>query len=147
MTHLRKTAMIAYGLATAIVLTFGFMYLLRSQFMPYHAVAVSRSWEQVDPAMQVLLVALMNVVAGGWIGSGVAIMAMLVFPFRSGQRWADFAIPVVGLIVSVNSLVVTLTVTAKSPATPPWIMAATGIGLLGIGFVLTAIDRTRKHKA
>jgi hypothetical protein len=42
----------------------GLVYLFRSQFMPCHAIAVGKTWTEIDPAFQILLLALIRVVGG-----------------------------------------------------------------------------------
>ena len=78
------SAWLAFGcylLAFFIVTLFAAAYLKRSDFMPYHGQAVDRPWAQIDPRMQVLLMALIRVVGAGWIalaGAGV-MLAWLIF--------------------------------------------------------------------
>jgi hypothetical protein len=138
-----RVSLILHLCATVILLSFGVVYLVRGEFMPYHAVAVSRSWAEVDPAMQVLLLALMKVTAGGWIASSLALLVILLIPFRSGQRWSFFAVPIVGSILGISSLLVTLRVRALTPANPPWIAAAVGLGLLLAASLVSVIEYRR----
>lgn len=42
-------AFICYALAALLSLVFGAIYLVRSQFMPYHEEAVGIPWQQLDP--------------------------------------------------------------------------------------------------
>ena len=78
------SAWLAFGcylLAFFIVCLFAAAYLKRSDFMPYHGQAVDRPWAQIDPRMQVLLMALIRVVGAAWIalaGAGV-MLAWLIF--------------------------------------------------------------------
>ncbi len=78
------SAWLAFGcylLAFFIVSLFAAAYLKRSDFMPYHGQAVDRPWAQIDPRMQVLLMALIRVVGAAWIalaGAGV-MLAWLIF--------------------------------------------------------------------
>ncbi len=46
-----------YLLAFFIVSLFAAAYLKRSDFMPYHAQAVGMSWAEIEPRMQMLLMA------------------------------------------------------------------------------------------
>lgn len=52
----------------AIWIVFGFVYLFKESFMPYHAVALSSSWEELNPAFQTLILALMRAAGGGFSG-------------------------------------------------------------------------------
>lgn len=122
-----KVSFFCHLIASFFLITFGLIYLFRSEFMPYHAVAVGKSWTEVDPAFQILFLALMKVTGGGFLASATAIIIMLFKAFRKGKRWSFWAIPVTGLIVSLSSLYVTLYVALNTPASPPWIAAAIGL--------------------
>ncbi len=131
---------IAFGchLVAALLLSiFGVVYLLRPEFMPYHADVVGRPWSAVEPAFQVLILALMRVVGGALLANALAIFILLFVPFRQGYRWACWAIPTIGLMASIPALLVTLYVAQNTPASPPWITVLVGILLLGLGLLLS----------
>ena len=107
--------------------------------MPYHAVAVGQSWTEVDPAFQVLILALMKVTGGGWLAAALAVGILLYIPFSTGVRWSYWAIPIIGLPASLSSLYVTIYVAHNTPASPPWIAAALGTILLIVGFILSML--------
>ena len=132
-----KVAFSCHLLALILLFAFGLIYLLRSEFMPYHAVAVGKSWTEVDPAFQILILALMKVTGGGFLASAFAIGIFLFKALRKRQRWSFWAIPVTGLIASLSSLYVTINVAVNTPASPPWIAAAMGTILLTVGFVFS----------
>ena len=140
----RTVAFCCHLLAALSLLIFALVYLFRSEFMPYHAVAVGQNWAEVDPAFQVLTLALMKVAGGGWLATALAVIILLLIPFRKGARWADWAIPVIGLPASVSSLYVTLYVAHHTPASPPWIAAALGTMLLIVGFICSILPTSKK---
>jgi hypothetical protein len=140
-----KVAFLCYLLALPFPLIFGLIYLFRSEFMPYHAVAVGQSWSEVDPAFQILILALMRATGGGLLVTACAIGALLFKPFRQGIRWAYWAIPVIGLISSLSSLYATVYVARSTPASPPWKAAALVTILLVIGFILSVIPKAKEH--
>ncbi len=88
--------------------------------MPYHAEALGRRWTEVDPALQILLKALMEVAGAGWIGIGVATLVLVAVPMRRGERWGRLLIPALFLIFYVPTLLATLAVLNQTPAAPPW---------------------------
>jgi hypothetical protein len=88
--------------------------------MPYHAEALSRGWGEVEPAMQVLILALMKVAGGGWFTVGVVILLLLAFPFRNDRKWAVYALPGVILMFYLPNLWATLLVLQHTPGNPPW---------------------------
>jgi hypothetical protein len=141
-----KIAFACYLLVTLMLVIFALVYLFRSEFMPYHAVAIGQNWREVEPPIQILIMALMKVTGGGWLAVALAIGIMLFIPFRNGMRWAYFAIPVIGLTTSLTTLFVTLYVTFNTPATPPWTSAAIATLLLVVGFIFSVLPAPKvKH--
>ena len=59
-----------------VSLVLGAIYLFRDSFMPYHAVALSKDWGELDPATQTLLKALLEVAAAGWLALGVLVLLL-----------------------------------------------------------------------
>jgi hypothetical protein len=131
-------AMLLIGIA-------GLIYLFRSQFMPYHAIAVGKTWAEVDSAFQILLLALIRVVGGAWIATALAMGILLFIPFRQGLRWARWAVPAIGLVAELPALYVTLSVTLNTPATPPWKTVVLIIALLVAGFILSLEPAKKKE--
>jgi hypothetical protein len=120
MSFRRTVAAAFYVINSLVSLVLGSTYLLRDSFMPYHADALERSWADVEPALQTLLGALMDVAGAGWIGIGVATLVLVAVPMRRGERWGRLLIPTLFLIFYVPTLFATLAVMNGTPATPPW---------------------------
>ena len=78
MKTLKTISFICYGLVALLGFVFAFIYLSRSEFMPYHADAVGMDWNEVDTNMQVLIIALMRVSGGGWLATSLSISFLLV---------------------------------------------------------------------
>jgi len=116
----RKIAATFYVINSLVSVGLGGMYLFRGSFMPYHAEALGRRWAEVEPALQTLLKALMEVAGAGWIGIGVATLILVAVPMRRGETWGRLLIPVLFLIFYVPTLLATLAVLNGTPATPPW---------------------------
>ncbi len=126
--HLLALLMIAFG---------GTLYLSRTQFMSYHAVALGKSWTDIDQPLQTLFLAGLKAGGGANLAIALAIGILLFIPFRQGLFWARWAIPVVGLASQMPVLYATLSVTLNTPATPPWIAVLFTIVLLIAGLVLS----------
>jgi hypothetical protein len=124
----------------------GLIYLFRSQFMPYHAIAVGKTWAEVAPAFQILLLALMRTVGGAWIATALAMGIVLFIPFRQGMRWARWAVPAIGLVAELPALYATLSVTLNTPGTEPWKGVVLIIVLLVAGFILS-LEPEKKGRA
>ena len=96
MSTMSKRMKVAFccHLLVVLYLTLGLIYLFRSEFMPYHAVAVGRSWSEVDSEIQILLLALIRALGGATFTAALSMGILLFIPFRQGIRWARWAIPV-----------------------------------------------------
>ena len=113
-----KLAAILYARIVSIGL--GAVYLFRESFMPYHAEALSRSWIELEPTLQALIGALMNVAGAGWVALGVATLVLVALPVRRGEQWARVLVPMLLLLFYIPTLFATLTVLRETPASPPW---------------------------
>lgn len=141
-----KITFSCYLLGLILLTVLALTYLFRSEFMPYHAVAVGRSWAEIDSSFQILISALMKVTGGGWLATAFAVGILLFIPFRKGMRWAYWAIPVIGLSTSLTSLYATIYVARNTPASPPWMAAALGTILLVIGFFFSVIPEAKAKR-
>jgi len=142
-----KKMKVAFGCHLLVLLSIGLwgvVYLFRTEFMPYHAIAVGKTWTQVDPAFQILLLALIRRVGGASIAIAMAMGILLFIPFRQGIRWARWAVPAVGLVAQLTALCVMLSVTLNTPATPPWKGVPLFMVLLVAGFILS-LEPEKKH--
>ena len=116
----RKMAAWIYTGIAIPSLVLGTIYLFRPTFMPYHAVALGKEWTELDAATQVLIKALMEVAAGGWLALGALLLLLVAFPIRRGERWARWTAPGATLLFYVPTLLATLSVLQQTPASPPW---------------------------
>ncbi len=133
-----KLAAILYVMDGIISIGLGAIYLFRGSFMPYHAEALSRSWDDVEPALQSLIVALMNVAGAGWIALGVATLVLVALPVRRGERWARVLVPMLLLLFYIPTLLATLTVLRETPGSPPWFGNAVACLMAVAAFLLDA---------
>jgi hypothetical protein len=107
--------------------------------MPYHRAALSTPWEKLEKPFQALLLGLMKVAGGGFLVSGLSVGIMTLFPFRAGEVWARFAIPIVGLTMALPTLYATILVRRQTPATPPVATTMITIALISVGFALSMV--------
>jgi hypothetical protein len=132
-------ATVCYALAVLVAMAFGLLYLTRSRFMPYHSDALQLGWDELDSQLQALLLALMRGVGGGWLAVSLSVAFLLLFPFRAGETWARYAIPLVGLAAALPSLYAALYVRSKTPASPPVSLVVVAILLLIVGFFISLV--------
>jgi hypothetical protein len=137
---------LAFGchlLAAAASAVMGVWYLGSSQFQGYHGDAAGAEWEQLDVGVQVLVRALMNVAGGGWLAAAVAVAWLLAVPWRRGERWAEWAVPTVGLAAWAPTTWATIEVTARTEAIAPWYGAFAVAALSVVGAALSATAHRR----
>ena len=127
-----------YAVTAIVSLVLGSIYFFRPTFMPYHSVALSKDWEQLDHATQTLIKGLMEVAAGGWLALGALVLFLVAFPIRRGERWARFAAPIGLLLCYVPTLLATLSVLRETPASPPWLPTGALCVAAVLGFLLDA---------
>ena len=138
MSKRMKIAFGCYLLNTLNMAAGGVVYVLTTQFMPFHAIAVGKTWDQIDPAFQVLLLTFIRVIGGGVITVALSMGILLFIPFRQGIRWARWAIPAIGIFyVLMAYLYPLLSVALNTSLTPPWGGAVSSMILVVAGFILS----------
>jgi hypothetical protein len=121
-----RTIGVAAGLYLVVAvgsLAVGVTYLATPTFMPYHEVALGRSWGALDADLRTLLGALIDIAGAGLIALGLAVGGLVAVPLRRGERWARWLVPALLLTVHAPTLAATLEVLDATPATPPWYAA------------------------
>ena len=103
----------------AIWVVFGLVYLFKDSFMPYHAVALSSSWEELNPAFQTLILALMRAAGGGFFLAGSMIILLQTIYNRTKIKWIPTLILLIGVIIVSTTVYATLIVRLNTNANPP----------------------------
>ncbi len=132
-----KIAFACYCLMGLLLVGFGVVYLLRQEFMPYYSVAVGLPWADVPPNFQFLILALMKAVGGAIIAVALALYIVLLVPFREGERWALWAVPILGLVQSAAALYPMSYIASNTTASPPLWAPAAGVLLIVFAFALS----------
>ncbi|MGW8316414.1 MAG: hypothetical protein ACWGNV_12495 [Bacteroidales bacterium] len=124
-----------------IGVVFALLYLIRREFMPYHADAVEKSWDDLGEKNRILIIALMRVAGGGWMASSLAIGLWMYVYIVKGDPFASIAMIITGLSVSIPTLIATLIVKRRTKANPPIfaVVAAIVLLLAGMSMVLVAL--------
>ena len=107
-----------------------------STIMPYQRVAIGIPWEQLGTGMQDALQGLIKVAAAGFLVTGISFIALLIIPFRRGDQWAKWLIPILGSVWNVIALYVTIMIAMKTPSVTPWAGAIAVMVLLIVAFIL-----------
>jgi hypothetical protein len=132
-----KMAFGCYMAAIAGLGAWGFVFLLRTEFMPYHVVAVGMPWSEVPHPFQVLVLTLYKLAGGAWVVIALSLLVLLLGPFRQGAVWAQRAIPALILIQGAGVMNAMAYITLNSPATPPWTFTIAVIVITVVGFFLS----------
>lgn len=132
-------SLISYSCVALVLIIFGLIYLIKNQFMPYHSRAIGLSWSDLEENMQVLIIALMRAAGGGFLATGLAMLILLIIPWRAGDIWSMYAIPAISLCISLGTLYATLLVKTRTPGTPPVILSFIALVLTIIGFIFSII--------
>lgn len=130
---------ICYGIDALIALFFGVTYLTRSQFMPYHSLALAKPWSEVESDTQTLILALMRVAGGGFIATGIAIIVLLCIPFQAREQWAIYSVFLICFCNSFSSSYATFLVQHNTPGNPPWKLSLGAVFLSLVGFFCSLV--------
>lgn len=131
-------------LFAVLLLVFGFIYLTRNSFMPYHGDAVLLSWNEVDQNIQHLILALMRAVSGGFIVSGIAIVFLQIKFTTDRSSWIPLLILIIGLLIESTTIYATQLVKINTPGDPPTYLAYLAIAILIIGYFLNVKSINKK---
>ncbi|MBH3407712.1 hypothetical protein I5P86_21875 [Pseudomonas glycinae] len=129
-------ALTNYGAAFLITTAFACAYLSRTMYMPYHEIAVGRSWSEVDPPMQLLLLALIKVV--GATSLALSVGGYFQLYLLLSREWALVVLFVFQgycLIAIAPPIVVAMYVRRKSNAHPPIVSGYFALLLTLTGFM------------
>jgi hypothetical protein len=115
-----------------------------SEFMSYHAVVAGQGWSSLTPGLQVIITGMLRILAGGFLGCGLA-LAFLAMPLWRGERWAAWASLFVGLAVWMPTLTVTFMLKSAAPAAqPPTLPTIAVLALIVAAFVAGLLIQQRE---
>lgn len=115
-----RSAAVAHGVPTAALLLQGLLYLTTPTFMPYHGDALGTTWEALPPNYQVFLLGVIKVMGAGSFAVALALGVMLLVPFRRGEGWARWVVPLVGTTFTGLMAYAAYTIDARTAASTPW---------------------------
>ena len=145
MTTRKQLAFVCFAANTLFLLAAGLLYVLRPSFMPYHSAIIHTDWQALSPSAQLLYLGMMRTEGAGMLATAVALTILLWIPFRRGQRWSYWAIPLIGLVEHAPTFFMTFHVARITDAEPPWLPVLTAMVLLVTGWLLAAGDRDAHH--
>jgi hypothetical protein len=121
---MRKTGLALLLLAGIASLGAGIRYLFASEFMAYHAIVAGKSWSQIEPGTQTIVLGMLKIVGGGFLSCGVALLWLFV-PLRREEAWARWAALSIASAMWIPTQYVTFVLKgAAASAQPPIIPTA-----------------------
>lgn len=138
-----RIALTGYTLCGVASIVLGTAYLLRTEFMPYHAQAVGADWASLPDGTRALIGALMNVLGAAWVVVGILVLALIAIAYRSGNTLARLAIPAALVVLYGSILIVTLQVQVATGADTPWMMNAFAVAVAAMCSLIDAPWKSR----
>jgi uncharacterized membrane protein YuzA (DUF378 family) len=120
-----------YLVVYLLIFLSGVAYLFNSRFLPYHAAAAGKQWDEVDRPMQLVLQTMLRVIGGLMASVGFTGAALVVLLFGSGEDTARYLTPVPAIAFGLPALWASVTLRRDSGAKTP-IKEALGIIILPI---------------
>jgi hypothetical protein len=119
-------------------IVFGVRYMRREAFLPYHAEVAGKSWEEIDPGIQVVILGMLKIIGGGFATLGVTLL-WLCLALRGGAHWAPWAILTISAVALVPMLYVAVKLRAfrpdaQTPVRP--VLAMMMLIVVGVGLAL-----------
>lgn len=131
-----------YFIIATVLFAFGLVYLIRREFMPYHSVALSKKWQDLEENLQILILALMRVAGTGFLTAGLSI-CFFMFTYWQTQKIIFFMpMAIISLITSLGSFYATAMVKNKTSASPPIELTIISIVLSILGAIAFTLDHT-----
>jgi hypothetical protein len=113
-------AAVVHAVPTIGLLLQGLLYVTTSRFMPYHGDALETTWEVLPLHYQGFILGVIKGMGAGSIGVSLALLIMIAVPFRRGEAWARWAVPVVGITFTLLTAHAAYTIDVRTAASPPW---------------------------
>ena len=111
------------------------VYSFMPRFLPYHATAIGKQWNELDHHLQILIISALNACGALLLGCTIAITVLLAIPFRRGELWASWAITGLGCFSLLSVIRAAVHVDLYTPANPPWPALLVIIALFIAGLV------------
>lgn len=108
-----------YLVPVLTMITLGLIYLFHNRIMPYHQKALAEKWKELPLAHRVLLNTLVRAIGTYSLVSGLALLLLLLFPFRNQEPWAMWAVPILSLLYVVLTILIAKNLRDKTPGGPP----------------------------
>jgi len=137
MTWSKTAALVCHSLAISPMLLGGLVYAIRDSYLPYHAAATTYAWQELEPGVQTLFLAMLNGAGSLMFLTALTLILLLIIPFRQNDRWCFWAIPLIGISAMLITIRAAVLVDLTTPANPPWQWLFIVIGFFISGLFLS----------
>lgn len=147
MSWVLKIAFGGYSFIAAMLGGNGIAYLMANKVMPYHLIAMGSTWEQLDRGVQVMSLNFMKAAGAGMLTTSIAMIFLLLKPFKAGETWARWALLVISLseilLITLRIMNVRANTTAEPPLIPNIVMGVVAI----VSFILPmVVEKSNKQQ-
>lgn len=126
-----------YLLNSAGLLVFAARYIFAEGFMPYHAEALGKPWNELDPRLKQVIRAMLAVIGGGMLAAGVTGALLSLFLLTPQGAWFVSVVPLPYLLFEGPALYATARLRRLTGARTPALPAIAGIVLTLIAYGLS----------
>lgn len=119
MKNLTFISLICFSLILFLEMVIAFRFLSAPQIMDYHLTAIGSNWGDLTLGAQVMTLNFLRSAGVGFLMTGIAILFILIFPFRKGESWSKWALLCIGLTQAVIMGLIINDVAGNTPAEPP----------------------------
>jgi len=132
-----KIAFVCYLLVSLLLMGFGARYYFWNELMPYHLAGLAVPWESLPETVRFMFLEFMHGVGAGFMTISLAMLTILFIPFRRGECWANWTLPILGLTVLGLLANMLCRIIENTPANPPITTIAVAAGVIVLGAILT----------
>lgn len=133
----RKIAFCCYLAVSLLLFGFGFRYYFCNELMPYHLAGLGVPWETLPETVRFMFVEFMHGVGAGFMTTALAMLALLIVPFRRGECWVNWVLPGIAFTVLISLAVMLCNIVNSTPANPPIALIWASMGVVGFAAMLT----------
>ena len=139
MLNLALAAVLLVALAGIV---FGVRYMRCDAFLPYHAAVAGKSWTELDPGVQAVILGMLRIIGGGFVTLGVTLL-WLCLALHEGARWAPWAILTISAAALGPMLYVAIKLRSFRPDAQTPVMPTLAMTVLIVfGVVLSILARS-----
>lgn len=126
-----------YMIVGLISLVMAYKSAFSMGFLPFQEKAVGRSWDEVEPGLQRIILALMRV---SGLGFFVVALQLLIFPtvnFFLHDPWLEYGIPGIALVFCLGLFWVNYQLAVNARSNTPWKGSLYAAAFIAIGILIS----------